>query len=162
MTRKRKRASEAGHVKDKRPHHEVTTAGDRLHPTRGLLQQYYKQVCTLRQYLVCSLPETSKRRRRRLLNYGLSGSGSVSDGVQAEVGLLDSTLVGSFNPVPVNQLEALDKDILAFTQELTQSTIGSTPKPGALTQSEVGGLLGFPYPNLECFHCFVDTRRNVR
>jgi telomerase reverse transcriptase len=111
-----------------------------LHPTAPLLRQYYPQVVTLRHYLASRLSNFSKKRRKKLLQYGSSDRNEHGAAV-AE--LLDSTLVGTFNRVNAEEfeLETIEKDISAFTQQLTESANEISLTQGALKQSEVGVVL---------------------
>jgi hypothetical protein len=104
-----------------------------------LLQQYYHGVHTLRTYLVSRLPRSSKKRRRRLLHYGLQPIQDESIIVcDATVQLLDTILVGTAKDIPTQELEQLDQDISVFTQQVSESDVSISPSAGHLKQSEVG------------------------
>lgn len=112
------------------------------HPVAPLLHLYYKEVHSLRAYLVSRLPKSAKKRRRRLLRYGLQPEHDESILVENDVvDLLDSTLVGTSKHVPVQELEQLDQDISAFTQQVSETEISVSPSAGHLRQAEVGFLL---------------------
>jgi len=110
-----------------------------FHPVGPLLSQYYQVVHSLRIYLASRLPKSSKKRRRRLLQYGSQchlASQSVDDPAVAE--LLDAILVGTAKHVQVAELEDIDRDISVFTQQVSETDIILTPGTRHLKQSEVG------------------------
>lgn len=108
-------------------------------PTWPLLRHYYPKLLTLRQYLVWSLSK-SKKRQRNLLHYGLNNGKDASTSVDASVvELLDSVVVGTPHEAETLDPESIDKDITLFTQQVSDSSIGTiTPTQGALKQTEVG------------------------
>lgn len=122
------------------------------HPIVPLLQQYYQEVHSLRTYLVSRLPKSSKKRRRRLLHYGLQVVNDDSIVVEhSVVELLDSMLVGSSNRVPTQEVNQLDGDISVFTQQVSETDVTVSPSAGRLRQAEVGNSVVFLYlvsPNL--------------
>ena len=125
---KRKRASKSSHQ----------GVNKRRRTDHPLLQQYYANISSLRQYLVSKLPKTSKKRRRRLLHYG---SGSADDTPTADLrvaSLLDGVIVGSFKWIQREPSEDVLSEISVFTQQLTESTVVISPTQGAFKQSEVG------------------------
>ena len=117
------------------------------HPTKPLLLQYYPEVLTLRQYLVSRLARSSKKRQRKLLQYGIDRDRNVHTVADSSVvKLLDTTIVGTFKHSEINNVESIEKDITIFTQQLSGSTATITPTQGAFKQSEVGygtSLLAF-------------------
>jgi len=105
-----------------------------------LLQQYYHEVQSLRNYLVSRLPKSSKKRRRRLLHYGLQSAQDesilVNDGTAQ---LLDKIQVGTSKHVGNRgELEQLDEEISVFTQQVSETDISVSPRTRQLKQSEVG------------------------
>lgn len=56
----------------------------------------------------------------------------------ALVRLLDETIVGTFSSTETVELDAIERDITVFTQQLSDSTTAISPTQGALKQSEVG------------------------
>jgi hypothetical protein len=127
-------------MKRKRKSREVQRAGKRqktddLPSDRAplaLLRKYYADVVTLRQYLASQL---SKTRRRKIRQYGRLSA----DGDQADVArLLDTTLVGVFKPVQVDDSSIVEDDITLFTQQLSGSGSAPSLTPGKFKQSEVG------------------------
>lgn len=108
-------------------------------PAWPLLRYYYPNVSTLRQYLAARLSKTSKKRCRTLLRYGQNApDGMVVNEDQCLVKLLDEIVVGSFTSTESVGLEAIEKDITVFTQQLSDPSITISPTQGALKQSEVG------------------------
>jgi len=136
---KRKRTSHAAQNNHKRIRFDTPTDA---HPTTSLLRLYYPHVLTLRQYLVTKLPKSSKKRRRKLAQYGLRRDGGVGDPNTAR--LLDSTIVGTFDDVDVQpvDLQTIDREIIIFTQQLSESTILTHDTQDSLKQSEVGRRSG--------------------
>ena len=104
-----------------------------------LLQQYYHEVYSLRNYLVSRLPKSSKKRRRRLLHYGLQSAHDesilVDNGIMQ---LLDSIQVGTLKNVGNRGgLGQLDEEISVFTQQVSETDISISPRTRQLKQSEV-------------------------
>lgn len=119
--------------------HAVDHAVD--HP---VLRCLYPEVLTLRHYVLSRLPGTSKNRRRKISQLGRAEGQSV-DGVDSELArLLDSALVGA-NRIPTaasreETIVARDRDIISFSQQLTDCATGSTFTPGYFQQGEVRPL----------------------
>ena len=116
------------------------TGDNKQSPIAPLLQQYYHEVHSLRNYLASCLPKSSKKRRRRLLRYGLQSAQDdsilVDDGTAQ---LLDSIQVGTSKHVGNrDELEQLDDEISVFTQQVSELDISITPRSRQLRQSEVG------------------------
>jgi telomerase reverse transcriptase len=133
MKRKRKSSNARGSTKRQR------TAGDQQPPITPLLEQYYDGVHSLRTYLVSRLPKTAKKRRRRLIRYGLQPAQDESILVERSVvELLDSILVGTGKNIPLQDLDQLDADLSAWTQQVSETDISVSPSTGRLRQSEVG------------------------
>jgi len=134
MKRKRKRRATEPVVKKQKLNSAVNSEA-----TLPLLRQYYPQVLTLRNYLASRLSKASKKRRRKVLHYGLPSSDrDDSSPDPVVVRLLNTTFIGAFNNVNESDLESIDKDISVFTQQLSNSTTSISPTQGALKQSEVG------------------------
>ncbi|OQO07688.1 hypothetical protein B0A48_07385 [Cryoendolithus antarcticus] len=120
---------------------DLGVAQNSNHPTNPLLAQYYSEVHSLRTYLVSRLPKSSKKRRRRLLQYGRDNapsSASISDTELAS--LLDTTIVGTSEQVAVATLADVENDISVFTQQLTETDISVLSNTGSLQQSEIVDL----------------------
>jgi hypothetical protein len=140
MKRKRSAHMSGGSRKKARP---ATPSG----PDHPVLQRLYPQVLTLRHYLSSQLPKSSKNRRRRISQLGLT-TPVVQDHaptreIDIELGqLLDSTLVGcSLHIDSTNQEQESrerNREIESFTQQRSQNNTGGTFKPGYFLQSEVG------------------------
>jgi hypothetical protein len=97
-------------------------------------------VHSLRNYLLSRLPKSSKKRRRRLLHYGLQSAQDesilVDDGTAQ---LLDEIQVGTSKHIGNREeLEQLDDEISVFTQQVSETDISITPRSRQLRQSEVG------------------------
>ena len=133
---KRKRQSRDAKASAKRQR----TGDTKQSPIVPLLQQYYHEVHSLRNYLVSRLPKSSKKRRRRLLHYGLQSAHDESILVDDEtVQLLDKIQVGTAKHVGNREeLEQLDEEISVFTQQVSEIDISVTPHARQLRQSEVG------------------------
>lgn len=132
--RKRKSHNACSSVKRQR-------TGEYKHPPIvPLLQQYYHEVHSLRAYLVSHLPKSSKKRRRRLLHYGLQPAQDDSILVDSgTVQLLDEIQVGTSRHVEDREeLEQLDQEISVFTQQVSDTDISISPRARQLRQSEVG------------------------
>lgn len=145
--RKRKSHSAGGSVKRQR-------TGDNKQPSIvPLLQQFYREVHTLRTYLVSRLPKSSKKRRRRLLNYGVQPAQDESILVdEGTVHLLDTIQVGTAQPVPTQELEQIEQDISVFTQQVSEADISLSPSAGHLRQSEVGSQRSYLFVH-QTFFC---------
>lgn len=138
----------------------------------SLLSQYYREVMTLREYLLSKLPLLSKVRRKKIATIGstdkrIKEKQAESKDCCAEEFLahyLDSTLVGVLEPGPCWRDERL-KDWTCFSQlaDKTDSGIGDTVGDGGYAQSEVSILfvcvLLCLRTSVECHqHCGSDYR----
>lgn len=133
---KRKRRDKSSEV-HKRP--RVARVNASNHVPLPLLRQYYPHVATLRQFLATRSSVASKKRRRKIQQFGLQRdrAGEGQD-VAPLADLLDTTLVGSFDSSAQLNLEGISKDISVFTQQVNESNTSISPTQGALKQSEVG------------------------
>lgn len=150
---KRKGSFHAGGVPRKRTRRAVDAADQSSTATppstdHPVLRRLYPQVTTLRYHLLSQLPRSSKNRRRRISQLGLSSpaqhAASASD-ADVELGqLLDATLVGSFPDAELEHSEHVaqerSREIETFTQQRSQAITGGTFKPGYLLQAEVGNV----------------------
>jgi telomerase reverse transcriptase len=153
MKRKRK---ENGRGSSKRQRTDVKQPP----PVTPLLEQYYDGVHSLRTYLVSRLPKTAKKRRRRLLRYGLRPTQDESILVeQGVVELLDSILVGTAKSIPLQELNQLDADLSAYTQQVSEADISVSPSAGRLRQSEVGLMCCCHSLPSTTFPCHDDVNR---
>lgn len=96
--------------------------------THPVISLYYREVFTLRQYLLRQLPITSKLRRRRIAS--LHTVVPLAD-------LLDSTLVGVLKEPSAKVNSDRKRDYQAFTQSQSRSILSSTDTGPASPQSEV-------------------------
>ena len=136
MKRKRKSGPSAAGLAAKRAKVDRESTSQATIP---LLRQFYTQVLTLRQYLVARLSSGSKKRRRKVLHYGIQQDECSEDiAQQAIVRLLDTTFVGVLTGMNVTHVDSIDKDITVFTQQLSDATTTISPTQGSLKQSEVG------------------------
>ncbi|KAF9692635.1 hypothetical protein EKO04_009418 [Ascochyta lentis] len=110
-----------------------------------VLQRFYPRLLTLRHYLLSQLPKSSKNRRRKLAQLGLSAATKCAQSTcdpDFELGqLLDSTVVGQHSLAKIDDQQQVtrerNRDIEAFTQQLSPAITGSTFKPGYFLQSEI-------------------------
>ncbi|KAF2259198.1 hypothetical protein CC78DRAFT_525270, partial [Lojkania enalia] len=151
---KRKRSAHAGGRPPKRTRDAdqsaIATPTPVDHP---VLQRLYPEILSLRHYLLARLPSSSKNRRRKISQFGVSSSPGQdatatcsshvdSDGVDVELGrLLDSTLVGVSPKATTTRAddpakEAREKDIQTFSQQLSDHSTGCTFQPGGFLQGE--------------------------
>ncbi|KAJ5663924.1 hypothetical protein N7507_004655 [Penicillium longicatenatum] len=143
MGKKRKRP-----VKDPGPtssQASITAAPGRFKPskdpvarntrtTHPVISLYYRQVLTLRQYLLGQLPISSKLRRRRITSLR---SSSERSNVQPLADLLDYTLVGVLKE-PSPKIDSERQRIYReFTQSQSRSVLVSTDTGPTSPQSEV-------------------------
>lgn len=105
--------------------------GNHTHPVISL---YYRQVLSLRQYLLSQLPVTSKLRRRRIT--ALRASPDRTN-VQPLADLLDTTIVGLLKESSPTIDSQRQKDYRAFTQSQSRSVVVSTDTGPTSPQSEV-------------------------
>lgn len=137
MKRKRKTTAECVKKQPKLAHHVDAAAA-----TLPLLQHYYPEVLSLRRYLASRGHGTSRKRRRKILQYGNTDGntdGMVNDRQVdlALVHLLDTTLIGIPKAVRPVAVEDVDRDITIFTQQVNDSTTSISATQGALKQGEV-------------------------
>ncbi|EDP48298.1 Telomerase reverse transcriptase [Aspergillus fumigatus] len=113
------------------------------HPVISL---YYRQVVTLRQYLLQQIPVTSKSRRRRIASIRSDpltqreGDDSPGDRqVQDLASVLDTTLVGVLNETSPTVTQERRRDFAAYSQTQSQcrSELTSTDTGPPCSQSEI-------------------------
>ncbi|KAK5108265.1 hypothetical protein LTR62_008649 [Meristemomyces frigidus] len=133
---KRKRKS----VDTDQPHKHRRLEVDSTLSTR-LLAQYYPHVSTLRTYL-CSKLSGSKKRARTVAQYGRDANRAAH--VRAAnydvlvTRLLDTTLVGEFQPTDEVDVNSVERDIVTYTQQVGEdSTTEISPTQGAFQQAEI-------------------------
>ena len=101
------------------------------HPVISL---YYREVLTLRQFLLRQLPVSSKLRRRRIAS--LRSSREPSD-AKPLADLLDTTLIGVLKASTPKIDSDRQRDYRAFTQSQSRSVLVSTDSGPTSPQSEV-------------------------
>ncbi|KAK2755546.1 hypothetical protein FQN54_006486 [Arachnomyces sp. PD_36] len=123
-----------------------------------LLSRYYKQVVSLRSFLLSSLPSSSKSRRRKIASIGLPTSGNTpkeNDGQKPSSSpnantsntngingsnlahLLDTTLIGILKEPSQATTQTRHRDLASFTQSQARSTLQSTDTGATCPQSEI-------------------------
>lgn len=134
-------SSTTGRFRAKESH---TDQNEHPHP---IISLYYRQVLTLRQYLLQQLPLTSKTRRRRILSLKTpvapriavdksdGGHGQHEDPVRIIANLLDTTLIGVPKEPPLTGDRIYRQDFVTFTQSQDRSQCTDTGAP--CPQSEV-------------------------
>lgn len=130
MGKKRKRPAK-GPAKGRATASEPLALDQTTHPVISL---YYRQLLTLRQYLLNQLPITSKSRRRRITSLSTS---SQDRNTAVLAALLDSTLVGVLKDRSPSIDSERQRDYRAFTQSQSRSTLISTDTGPNSPQSEV-------------------------
>lgn len=101
------------------------------HPTLCL---YYHRVMTLRQFLLASLPPTSRIRRRKIASIGRNEP--ILEEERFLASLLDYTLVCAVRDESSILKKPLEKDFVSFSQQANPST-GSSNDMGSTRISEV-------------------------
>ncbi|KAJ6145523.1 Telomere reverse transcriptase [Penicillium chermesinum] len=137
MGKKRKRPSKSGLASSQSstaPRFKSTPSSQGQQATHPVISLYYRQLLSLRQYLLAQLPISSKSRRRRLAS--LSASSNAAHG-PALAALLDSTLVGVLKDPSPSVDSDRQRDYRAFTQSQSLSTLISTDTGPNSPQSEV-------------------------
>lgn len=123
---------------------QAPSTAETSHPVISL---YYRQVVTLRQYILQRIPKSSKSRRRRIAavrggdgnvagNLDDPGTGKTQDRDLANI--LDTTLVGIWKELPPTQSQTRRRDFVAFSQAQSAAAtqLGTDTGP-ASPQSEV-------------------------
>lgn len=113
----------------------VSAAPNSQSTTHPVISLYYRQVLTLRQYLLNQLPISSKSRRRRIAS--LSASSQDGPHCAALSALLDSTLVGVLKERSPSVDSNRQREYRAFTQSQSRSILASTDTGPDCPQSEV-------------------------
>ncbi|KAF7123031.1 hypothetical protein CNMCM5793_001207 [Aspergillus hiratsukae] len=151
MGKKRKRPIKDGCAADNPAQRRIVRAssGSRTekdghsHPVISL---YYRQVVTLRQYLLQQIPVTSKTRRRRIASVRSDalaerqGDGSSGEQqVQDLASVLDTTLVGVLKETLPTVTHERRRDFAAYSQSQSQcrSELTSTDTGPPCPQSEI-------------------------
>lgn len=149
MGKKRKRPGKSHRDRGPKPpsHPSITASPGRFkcpkapatrndHTAHPVISLYYREVLTLRHYLLRQLPTSSKLRRRRIASLGSSTAPEHGE-TQPLADLLDATLVGVLKqPSPKVDSER-QRDYRAFTQSQSRSVLVSTDTGPTSPQSEV-------------------------
>ena len=119
----------------------------RQHP---VLSRYYKQVFTLREYILSRISTKSRARRKKITDVGTAQQkvGAEPDKSFGEVHyrperesdlakLLDSTLVGVTKEADPEAEEARIKDLVSFTQTQSRSSASGSSGRSSTTQAEL-------------------------
>jgi len=135
MSRKRKRPSRTNGKPDKRPRIPgAAESSDKVdHP---VLKHYFPKVLTLREHLIARLSTPRPALAQRLVDLGVN---SAHDPMHVG-SLLDAVIVGVDNK-PSSLRQCRTQDLVAFSQQLPASTLGSNADPGASLQLEVSRFL---------------------
>jgi hypothetical protein len=113
---KRKRANEPSSTSKRLKASDAIVKGSNVGPfSHTVLSFCYQEVCSLRHYLVNSLPTVSRIRRRKITTYKLENGSDF----------LDTTLVGIPATAHHAQEEERHRDFIAFTQSQQKSTDSS-------------------------------------
>lgn len=128
----------------KRPKRSNRSPSPVISHSHPALSLYYVKVCGLREYLLSTLPASSKSRRKRISLLGLAQSGADNNGKTVATsgldtdarlaGLLDSVLVG-VGPCKERDLTRT-KDFEVFSQQ-ANSSVTSSLEDGTASQPEV-------------------------
>ncbi len=116
-----KRQRPANHVQPRLPE-----PSPYLH--HAVLSAFYPQVCSLRNYLLASLPATSRVRRRKLTLIGKDEAASI----------LDTCLVGVLKQPSLSLKELRKADFATFTQTQHHATGANTARSQQVCIDEVG------------------------
>ncbi|KAL1635716.1 Telomerase reverse transcriptase [Diplodia intermedia] len=93
--------------------------------THPVLQRFYPQVLSLRQFLLSRLARASTRKRRRIAQLGLGREPTAAPGAVTADDLrilLDDTWVGAAHHTAPAELVDLEKDFEIFSQQLPSSS----------------------------------------
>lgn len=102
-----------------------------------VLKHYFRNVLTLREYIVSQLSLTKNPRAQYISHYGISAESQKNPRTETIKNLLDSATVG-FNDVKNRSSlhERRAQDLAVFTQQLPSSTLGNNTDPGDSLQTE--------------------------
>ncbi|KAL2823751.1 hypothetical protein BDW59DRAFT_91548 [Aspergillus cavernicola] len=104
------------------------------HPVISL---YYRQVVTLRQYILQRIPRSSKARRRKIAAVRSDDAEIPStDHGKCLADLLDTTLVGIWEEISPTRSQERRRDFIAYTQTQRVTQMNTDIGPQCL-QSEV-------------------------
>lgn len=128
MRTKRKRTDEPVTTAKRLKASDATVRGSNVGPlSHNVLSFCYEEVCSLRHYLVNSLPPASRTRMRKITTHTLENGSDF----------LDKTLVGISRKVKPAQEEERHREFVAFTQSQQKSTHSSNGTPDEDRLAEV-------------------------
>ena len=134
MARKRKAAENASNrpIKQRKAtnHASPGLQEPSAYVHHNVLSSFYPRVCTLRDYLLDSLPATSRVRRRKLTTFGKNDTTSI----------LDTCLVGVLKQLSSSVTELRKIDFATFTQTQCRATGLNTGRAQLYSIDEVGNL----------------------
>ena len=133
MNRKRKPHSKDGGQPNKKRHRDLRSV------THPVLEKYYHNVTSLRDYLLAALPSTSKHRRQVLkrrshLSFETEG---LSNPVSCAYALLDEVFVCSTKEAGDAEARIEPADRLHFSQQYAVSSGGTPSRSQLPSQAEV-------------------------
>lgn len=106
-----------------------------------VLNRFYARVLSLRKYVLCKLPVSSRKRRRNIKHLGEGRSDGLAEENpchDSEVcELLDTILIGVRNEDASEEELCRAKELVAFSQQLPESTVASDIVTGSLQLPEV-------------------------
>ncbi|KAL5336058.1 hypothetical protein BJX70DRAFT_303489 [Aspergillus crustosus] len=116
-------------------------ASDTAEISHPVISLYYRQVVTLRQYILQRIPRSSKSRRRRIAAVRADktqedSSFKPSPSVRALANLLDTTLVGIWKELSPIHSKERRQDFVVFTQAQLTTQNGTDTGPTS-PQSEI-------------------------
>ncbi|KAF7513965.1 hypothetical protein GJ744_006579 [Endocarpon pusillum] len=128
MRTKRKRGAEQSTIAKRLKVSISAAKGSELGPiSHNTLSYCYSEVYTLRQFLVDSLPPTSRSRRQNISTHTLENGSAF----------LDTTLVGRLKKTKPAQDEERHLEFVTFTQSQRRSTHSSNGTPEEYHLTEV-------------------------
>jgi telomerase reverse transcriptase len=150
MGKKRKRPIKDGHVRENQKQRCTQNnnrvkaanvsgehASEHSHPVISI---YYRQVVTLRQYLLQHIPVSSKSRHRKIASmhsYDPTGASRPGELVEGLSKLLDTTLVGVLKESSPAHSQEIRRELAEFTTSQDRSVLISTDTGPPCPQAEV-------------------------
>jgi hypothetical protein len=124
----------------KKPRIESTTKTGQLEyscASHPVLKYYFRNVLTLREYLISQLALTKSPRGEYVAQFGKAANPQTTTQANIIGNLLDTAIVG-FNDVKNRSSlhERRAQELVVFTQQLPSSTLGSNTDPGGSLQIE--------------------------
>jgi telomerase reverse transcriptase len=151
MASKRKRSRPNHRIGGDRKRHKISESSKSKEPVvkEALLAQFYREVLSLREFLISKLPPNSKVRRRKILSVGKKTDSETDQKLSS---FLDQTLIGVSKHNGVSQEERWQQ-WTTFSQKADDSTsFANLTGAGLFSQSEVGISYFFLFPIVvECY-----------